>query len=150
MSELMTKSVYTGRIESGVLPLCEVLNAIDGISTLWSCEGHPERPTPPFVVFFCSETIAAKLDRDILLARRKGLLKFNWWVRGNFDTNNVWRYTIEPNDRAISRPLRFGFLPNWKTRDMRTELARMSEIIREAFSGRDFLNENDRTKNNQP
>ena len=26
-------------IEPGILPVCEVLNAIPGIQTLWSCEG---------------------------------------------------------------------------------------------------------------
>lgn len=125
---------YTGDIEEGIKPVCEVLNDIPGVSTLWSCEGHPERPTPPFVMFFCSHQIAARLDQCIQSARRSGQLKFCWWVRGNFDDTGLWRYSIESNDYRVKRPLMFGVFKNWQTDVMRTELSRLADIITTEFS----------------
>lgn len=148
MNKTVTTRPYTGPIEEGVLPLCEALNDIDGVITLWSCEGHPERPSPPFVTFFCSYAIAAQLDKMLQRASRIGYLKRWWWVRGNFDDNGVWRYTIESNDRIVAkRQLRFGIFSNWKSADMRHELARMAIAIRTEFSERNIRNESTSSQN---
>lgn len=50
------------KIETGIFTLCEALNEIDGVSTFWSCEGHPDRSAPPFVMSFCSHYTVTHLD----------------------------------------------------------------------------------------
>ena len=63
-------------IEPGILPVCEVLNAIPGIQTLWSCEGHPERQSPPYVTFIAPQEIAFQVDQLLSPGRGNETLKY--------------------------------------------------------------------------
>ena len=114
---LKTESDYRNdreymRIEPGIKPMCDTLNSYNSIVSLYSCEGHPRRPARPYVSFR-AELDEAELIQDAITACRDKLT-YNWWITGCFNPEGVWVYCLEPNDVRFSRPLRFGFLPNWR------------------------------------
>ena len=55
-------------IEPGILPVCKALNAIGGIQTVWSCEGHPWRLvlSKPYVMFTAPQDFAFRLHLLLL------------------------------------------------------------------------------------
>ena len=115
-------------IEPGILPVCEVLNAIPGIQTLWSCEGHPERQSPPYVTFIGSQETAFQIDQLLSPRWGNGTLKYCWQVVANFRDDGSLQYTIEPNDQRLVRrhclPIR-----RWSKASMNQELLRLAELI---------------------
>ncbi|WP_210461786.1 hypothetical protein [Pantoea ananatis] len=117
-------------IEPGIRPLCDALNAIEGIVTLYSCEGHPRRPARPYVSFRASEDQARLVQ---LALTHNDRLIYHWWVTGNFNRWGVWMYCLEPNDVRIGRPLHFGVLPTWKRNVMDRELLHLAESITAIF-----------------
>jgi hypothetical protein len=72
-------------IEAKILPLVEALNAIDGVCTIASCQGHFPRISDPYVFFSCSprqaEAFAKRLDKIQL----QGNLHHWWRLTGEFD-----------------------------------------------------------------
>lgn len=124
-------------IEPDMRPLCNVLNSIPGVETQWSCEGHPTRVGgnfAPYVMFFADEATARCINALLQHSRRTGDLYFNWWVRGSFSDEGIWRYSIENNDVRLARGKLFRLIPRWNKSQMRVELARMSLIIEQGIS----------------
>lgn len=114
-------------IEPGILPVCDALNSIKGITTLYSCEGHPWRPARPYVSFRCDEDKARKVNESVKTGRE---LTYVWWVTGNFTPDGEWIYCLEPNDIRVKRPLRFGILPAWNRQMMNDDLSKIANKIR--------------------
>lgn len=75
-------------IEPKIRPLVDALNAIDGVQTIASCQGHATRVSRPYVYFHCppqvAERIAARLDR----VRSQGGLHHDWRLSGEFNGEN--------------------------------------------------------------
>ena len=89
-------------VESGILPLCEILYEIGAIP-LSSCEGHPSKipsinflprkrePVKPFVLFSCSVDIARRIN--LVISEYVG----TWYLNGYFHPKTqelVW--SVEP------------------------------------------------------
>ncbi len=130
-------------IEPGILPVCDALNAIQGIETLFSCEGHPSRPwIAPYVMFRASISDAFKIHKS--LSYGHGIhwqLKFCWQLIAAFYEDGTLKYTLKPNDVRFCYPdLRFRFFlfPSWRIAwrrsEMDEELIRLSSLIRKCFS----------------
>lgn len=115
------------RIEPGILPLCNALNSFYGIVTLYSCEGHPRRPARPYVSFRAELEEAGWIQEAITDCRDR--LTYNWWITGNFNSEGAWVYCLEPNDVRFRRPLRFGFLPNWRRERVDLDLKNIAHSI---------------------
>jgi hypothetical protein len=120
-------------IDPGIKPVCDVLNAITGVQTFWSCEGHPERPMRPYVCFTAPTETAFKLDRLIGNGRGDGTLKFNWWLKAHFEADGSFRYVVEPNDYRIvgenSNWFRLFSSRKWDKGVMDKELQKLAELF---------------------
>lgn len=124
-------------IEEGIKPVCDVLNSIPGVKTLWSCEGHPDRPSRPYVSFQSSQAFAHKVHRLLGAVQETGTgranakLKYNWWLVAHFNDAGELRYTIEPNDYRIQLQRRFFlFGSQWNKAEMNAELLRMADLLK--------------------
>lgn len=120
------------RVEPGIQPLCDALNAVEGIVTLYSCEGHPRRPARPYVSFRAEVEVAYWIQEAIKSCRNR--LAYNWWITGHFNDKGAWVYCLEPNDVRFSRPLRFGFLPNWRRERVDLDLRQIAHRIKMVFA----------------
>lgn len=96
-------------IEQGVKPLCNALNSLPGVFTIWSCEGHPDRHARPYVVFVTDHSTAFGIHCAI--QARPGLgLRFNWGVTASFREDGSLQYVLEPHDYRVS----VGSWRGWK------------------------------------
>lgn len=118
-------------IELGVKPLCDALNSLPGVFTIWSCEGHPWVRADPYVVFVTDQATAFKVDEVITADRETTGLHFVWWTTANFRKDGSLQYAIRPNDYRISDGTwwRFWPLPRWSHRRMKIDLMRIAEMI---------------------
>lgn len=118
-------------IEPGVKPLCDALNALPGVFTLWSCQGHPVWASEPYVTFIADDTTAFKVHQSIGPDHDQLGLHFNWWLFASFRDDGTMQYTIEPNDYRVSkgRWQRWWSLFHWNHRRMLNDLARLAEIV---------------------
>lgn len=107
-------------IEKGIQPVCDALNAISNVRTLWSCEGHPEIPLRPYVTFIAPQAVAFRVSQ---LINTGNDLIYAWHVYATFRQDATLQYTIEPNDDRISYKSRWGrFGRNWSSTTMENEL----------------------------
>ncbi len=115
-------------IEPGILPVCDVLNSIPDTHTLWSCEGHPERPSRPYVTFIAPQKTAFKVHQLLSPGGLNGSLEYCWWVMASFRDDGSLQYTIEPNDYRI---LERHWLPfrRWTNVSMNQELLRLARLL---------------------
>lgn len=116
-------------IEPGIRPLCDELNAIEGVQTLWSCEGHPHRPSRPYVIFEAPEDVALRIHRALGIGDGNGALKYVWWLTANFRANGQLQWCIEPNCE----------IPFWRylpcvRGSLDSELRRLASLIRTSIS----------------
>jgi hypothetical protein len=119
-------------IEPGVRPLCDALNALPDTYTLWSCEGHPEMASTPFVTFVAPQEIAFKLSR---LIECSPFLKFNWTMSACFREDGSLQYTVRPDDIRFIRKGIVGLWPRmrWSYDEMCIELSNLSQLISQGF-----------------
>lgn len=104
-------------IEPGIRPLCDALNAIDGVKTRWSCEGHSGWQTlswsrfgfreRPYVVFTAPEAVALEIQKVVWKGQMADMLKLTWWITGNFAPltdyrDGDWQWCLEPNDYRVT------------------------------------------------
>lgn len=118
-------------IEPGVKPLCDALNSLHGVYTVWSCEGHPNRGAAPFVIFVTDQATAFKVTSVIAADRDETGLHFNWWTTATFREDGSLQYAIKPDDYRIPSGTwwRFWPLPRWSQRVMMNDLARLAELV---------------------
>lgn len=118
-------------IEPGIKPLCDALNGLPGVHTLWSCEGHPSDGADPYVVFVANQAIAFKVDSAIAAGREKTGLHFVWWTTANFREDGSLQYTIRAEDYRVKKTPFWHFwpLPRWNQRAMVKDLARLAELV---------------------
>lgn len=115
----------TDTIERGIRPVCDALNAIPEVRTLWSCQGHPERPSRPYVVFEAPERVALGVHQALGPGHGDGSLRYCWWLNANFRDNGQLQWCIEPNCRVP----RWRYLPVAR-RAIDAELGRLAALIR--------------------
>lgn len=115
-------------IEAGVRPLCDALNALQNTYTLWSCEGHPETASTPFVTFIAPQEIAFKLSKAIECSP---FLKFNWELSAWFREDGTLQYTVRPNDRRLIRKGVDWWWPRmqWSHAEMCVELINFARLV---------------------
>ncbi|WP_425953061.1 hypothetical protein [Ralstonia pseudosolanacearum] len=82
-------------IEPKIRPVCDALNRVAGVRTLWSCEGHAFRPSRPYVVFEAPESIALQVHRMIGDGHAGGKLHYWWNMTANFRENGELQWLIE-------------------------------------------------------
>ena len=118
-------------IESGVKPLCDALNSLPGVYTVWSCEGHPYRGHPPFAIFVTDQATAFKVNSAIEAGPHTKALHFNWWTTATFREDGSLQYSIQPSDWRIPDGTwwRFWPLPRWSRRVMMKDLKRLAELV---------------------
>lgn len=112
-------------IEQGIRPVCDALNSVPGVRTLWSCEDHPHRPSRPYVVFEAPEGFARQIHCALGPGYGDGSLRYCWWLNGNFRDNGQLQWCIEPNCRIA----RWKYLPVAR-RLIDAELLRLAALIR--------------------
>lgn len=115
-------------IEPKIRPVCDALNSIVGVRTLWSCEGHAFRPSRPYVVFEASESFALQVHRLIGDGHAGGRLTYWWNMTANFGENAQLQWLIE----AASIP-RWHYLPIVRQR-IDTELLTFAALINDAWA----------------
>jgi len=123
-------------IEPGIQPVCDALNAIPGVQTIYSCEGHPNRhgPSTPFVIFLAPQDIAFRLWQIVHYGGLRGELRYSWWLRADFLEDGAMQYKIESNDGRLTLPARTKWLGNlryvpWTRNDMDAEMLRMAGLL---------------------
>lgn len=118
-------------IEPGIGPLCDALNALPDVHTLWSCEGHPDLPARPYVTFIADKDTAFKVHLAIGPNCGKLGLEFNWGMEANFRQDGSMQYTIAPNDYRVSQGTwhRWWSANRWDRRKMNADLMRLAAIV---------------------
>lgn len=99
-------------IEIGILPLCDTLNAIPGVSTLWSCEGHVYNGCFPYVIFLTCQETAHQLWSLLNDTKFLKTLSYNWVLEGLFRTDGELQYCLKVSDYRLDKfkysVLKFG------------------------------------------
>lgn len=88
-------------IEAGIRPVCDVLNRMPGVTTVYSCEGHWLRKQPPYVMFDAPQEAAFRIHQLLENGRAGGKTKINWWLQARFQESGGLRYILQTNDRRI-------------------------------------------------
>jgi len=118
-------------IENGIRPVCDVLNSFNGVKTLWSCEGHPERPVPPYVSFESSQEFAFRVHCLLGSGNANGKLKYCWWITAHFNDHGRLTYKIGSNDfRILEERKFFWFRLQWSKAEMNTELLMLASLLK--------------------
>lgn len=120
-------------IEPGVKPLCEALNALPGVHTVWSCEGHPEDGSRPYATFIGPGETAFAIHRAVGPDSNAAGLHFCWKLIANFRDDGTLQYTIEPNDYRVLGETWAGWLflrRRWDKRVMANDLSRLAALVR--------------------
>lgn len=89
-------------IEAGIRPVCDALNALPGVKTTASCEGHvygwlpPRNVSAPYVCFAAPSRVATLIGRALELAPYCGqpVLCGGWRLEGGYTPKLEWRWTI--------------------------------------------------------
>ncbi|MCM2485649.1 hypothetical protein ACVCIC_01115 [Burkholderia glumae] len=81
-------------IDAAIRPVCDALNRIPGVRTLWSCGGHALRRSRPYVVFEAPEAFALKINRMLWLERHI-TLTYRWNMTANFKDSGELQWLIE-------------------------------------------------------
>jgi len=116
-------------IEPAVQPLCDALNAIPSVSTLYSCHGHPNRSAHPFVTFCAPPDVAFKIHRLLGPGHGDGSLQYCWWMRARFQDDGTMQYHIEPHDYRVSGGTSVFQGLRWSRKTMDQDLARLAAMI---------------------
>lgn len=111
-------------IEPGIRPVCDALNRLDDVRTLWSCEGHPFRVSRPYVVFEAPEAVAFRLHKKIHPESVDASLEYCWWLTANFRPDGRLQWCLEPNCNIP----RWRYLP-FLRRKVDAELVRLAALI---------------------
>lgn len=120
-------------IEPSIRPLCAALNTLNDVRTVYSCEGHPWRDTPPFVMFDAGHDTAFRLHKLLERGYAEGTLKFSWWLTARFTSDGVLRYMIEQNDSRLAPRQRL--VPRWSRVGMNREMQRLVRLVFEMSGG---------------
>jgi hypothetical protein len=116
-------------IEPGILPVCDALNAIPGVCTKYSCEGHTVILKRPYVMFTAPEGIALKLHRSLGIGRGiDKTLKYNWCITAHFQDDGSTSYCLQPNDYRLLGKSWWPF-PKWWRRSMDSELIGLASVL---------------------
>lgn len=120
-------------IEPGVKSLCDALNALPGVHTLWSCEGHPEDGSRPYATFIAPSETAFAVHRAVSPSNVDGGLEFCWNLTATFRDDSSMQYTIEPNDYRISQGTlrRWWSAKRWSKKAMAIDVERLAVLIKE-------------------
>lgn len=120
-------------IEPGVIPLCAALNALPGVHTLWSCEGHPEDGSRAYATFIGPAETAFAISRAIGPDSQNAGLYFCWNLTATFRDDGSLQYTIEPNDYRVTRPTWGEWLfarRRWNKQTMANDLSGLAGLVR--------------------
>lgn len=115
------KGIDPAVIEPGILPVCEALNALPEVRTLWSCEGHWGRQLP-YAGFQATADMAEAINRAV---SRAG--SYCWWVVGMFDPEGVLRFSLRPNDYRLHHGI--GGWLHMRRQNLDAELLRLATAI---------------------
>jgi len=120
-------------IEPGVRPLCDALNSLSGVNTLWSCEGHPEDGSRPYATFIAPSEIAFAIHQVVSPLNVAGGLNFIWDLVATFRDDGTIQYTIQPNDYRISEGTwwRWWSRNRWSRRSMSADLERLAVLVKQ-------------------
>lgn len=115
-------------IEPGILPVCDALNAIPEITTIYSCAGHWSRECSPFVMFDAPNDVALKIHRLLGYGHGDGSLAIVWWMQARFKEDGSLIYIIQTNDYRIPNS---SWLPSrwWLWFKINDELKRLAKLI---------------------
>lgn len=123
---------HTGNyIEPGIRPVCDVLNSMLGVATVYSCEGHWMRGCAPFVMFDAPNEVALRIHRilDSGGGHGDGSLSFCWRLHASFQDDGALRYILEPFDVRLP-PHKPNVFTQWKVwSQMDAELNRLANLL---------------------
>lgn len=93
-----TRPVYDPKlVEPGIRPVCEALNAIPGVATIYSCHGH--RGSNPFVLFYAPLETAHRLFVGLERAWMTEQIADQWLMTADLYAYPDLRFMITPNRR---------------------------------------------------
>lgn len=119
-------------IEPGIKPVCDALNAISGVTTVYSCEGHFWRSETPFVIFDATIETAFKIHRLLGYANGvsrgdgNGYLDINWLMEARFQDDGSLRYFLGTFDKRMAN----GSWRLWMKKN--DELNRLASLLARA------------------
>ena len=123
-------------IEPGVRPVCDVLNAMPDVRTVYSCEGHPRAfvPSKPFVMFKAPAELAFGIHCMLAYGHGDGSLNFCWRLLAQFDDDSSMTYTLTTSDVRVSEK-RWRPFQEWTTKAMNLDLLQLASLLRNRLSG---------------
>jgi len=123
-------------IEPGIKPVCDALNSIQNVHTLWSCEGHPGWKGTPYVTFIANQDVAFRISKLLDSERELGHLHYCWGLTANFRADGSLQYTIRPNDRRLNDDsLHWWSLRLWNRQALKSELNRLAQSLLSFLNG---------------
>lgn len=75
----------TTDIDSGIAPLVSALNSIQGITTRYSCQGHVQRLSSPYIWFECPVSLASLIELHLRRLWQQGHIYARWRLTGSFN-----------------------------------------------------------------
>lgn len=111
------------RVESGIRPVCEALNDIPGVATIYSCHGH--RGSNPFVMFYAPLETAHRVHVGLERAWMAEQLAHQWLMTADLYAYPDLRFQITPNRRSDRL-----WYPWISRRRWMRELWRLAAVIR--------------------
>jgi hypothetical protein len=117
-------------IEPGIKPVCEALNSIPNVHTIWSCDGHPWQQKQPYVVFITDQDTAFRVSRLLDVEHEAGWLHYCWSLSANFRDDGSLQYTIKPSDyRLYDGSMHWWSLCLWNRKAIIKELNNLALSI---------------------
>ena len=119
-----------GPPESNIKPLCDVLNAVPGVRTHASCQGHIYPCNAPYVMFYGPLEVAAALEKRLRedAHSTRPALSTLWTVEGMFDGAYRMAFSLKP-----PRYARFPWLIYGGIMGLQADLALLPEMAQEAL-----------------
>lgn len=116
-------------IEPRIRPVCDALNALPEVRTVYSCGGHYRR-APPFVIFAAPHDVGLAIHRLLGAGHADGRLEYCWSLRAHF-IDDLLHFDIESNDRRVVGKKAWPYLVRGHA-SMRAELLRMAAVLTES------------------
>lgn len=81
-------------IDEKIRPLVDVLNALEGVETVASCEGHCSPGDTPYVYFKAPVAFARTLAKELREAPEQGMVHAGWEITSVFNENYQLAFSL--------------------------------------------------------
>ncbi|MFZ4170373.1 hypothetical protein ACEV60_17165 [Enterobacter ludwigii] len=129
-----TAMIYS-ELDTHISGLVKRLNAINGIRTIASCQGHVRLGKAPYVYFHASPALASRIEMHLRQAEAEGDRRLNtlWTLEGMFNEVGILMFRLHApayDRQAFTLAGQIKKLPCFRKK-LNRELQALAEVIEE-------------------